>query len=98
VLHGTVLGAVDRLPLPHRVATALDTGAAGQVEESLHGLPVDAVLGIVEEQVAGTNRKSLEAPLIRVEQLPHRDVVEALALLHQKGEEGLVAGHAASPG
>ena len=47
-----VLGGVDDLPGEHRVALGLDARLAGQGEELVEHRVVDALLGIVEQQVA----------------------------------------------
>ena len=55
---GAVLGGVDALSGEHAPAPTLDVGGARQVREQGHGLGRDAVLGIVEKQVAELQREA----------------------------------------
>ena len=70
VEHGAVLGDVDPLAAEHRVAPLGDTGRAGDGEQGdEHGV-VDALLGVVDAQVADVDEVALGAARIGGEQLP----------------------------
>ncbi len=58
VQDGAVLRHVDRLAGEHRIAQRLDLGALGEREQKRHRLRDDAVLGIVERQIAERRPRS----------------------------------------
>ena len=69
VQHGAVLGDVDPLAAEHRVAALDDSGRAGDGEQGdEHGV-VDALLRVVDAQVADGDEVALGAPRIGGEQL-----------------------------
>ena len=69
VQHRPVLGDVDRLAGEHRVAAFGDAGGRGDVEQGgEHGV-VDALLGVVDAQVADLEQVALGAARIGGEQL-----------------------------
>ena len=69
VQHGAVLGDVDPLAAEHRVAAFDDPGRAGDGEQGdEHGV-VDALLRVVDAQVADGDEVALGAPGIGGEQL-----------------------------
>src|SRR5581483_7804198 len=83
VEHRAVLGRVDRLAPPHRLDALGEAGPEGQRREQVEGLGGDAVLGVVEEQVAGLDRHRL-APLGVVgEELPQRHAGQGRMVLGQ---------------
>ena len=69
VQHGAALGDVDRLAGEHRVAPLGDAGGRGDVEQGGHHGVVDALLGVVDAQVADLEQVALGAPGIGGEQL-----------------------------
>ena len=54
--HGAMLGAVDGLARPHVVAPSFDVHVPRKIEQRSHRLAVDAVLGVVEQNVAERGR------------------------------------------
>ena len=69
VQHGAVLGDVDRLAAEHRVAPLGDAGGPGDGEQGdEHGV-VDALLGVVDAQVADVDEVALGAARVGGEQL-----------------------------
>ncbi len=56
---GPVLGDVDVLAGEHGVAALGDTGSLGEAEEELERLVGDAVLRVVEDEVAGLHDVAL---------------------------------------
>lgn len=52
VEHGAVFGEVDFLPGEHGVSGFFDFAVAREGEEEFHDVAVDAVFGVVEEDVA----------------------------------------------
>jgi hypothetical protein len=66
VEHGATLGDVDRLTREHAIAPHLDLTFASEREEPLHRLVVDAVLGVVEQQIAIAERERVASESIRI--------------------------------
>ena len=67
--HGAVFGDVDPLAAEHRVATFDDSGRPGDGEQGDKYGVVDALLGVVDTQVADGDEIPLGAPRIGGEQL-----------------------------
>ena len=57
--HGAVLGDVDVFAGEHRVAASLDTRALGELDETGEHRVVDAVLRVVDAQVADVDDVAL---------------------------------------
>jgi hypothetical protein len=81
------LGQVDGLASEHLVAHGLDARFTSQGAQKLHGLGGDAVLRVVEQQIAQAQREGFEARRLFREQLAH-----------VQGRDGLVVGFEFLPG
>jgi hypothetical protein len=71
VQHRAVFGVVDLLAGEHALAPVRHIGFLGQLQQQAHGLIGDAVLRVVQQQLAHLQRKPLEPPRIRREQVAH---------------------------
>ena len=69
VQHGAALGDVDRLTGEHRVTTCRDPGRVGDGEQRGHHGVVDALLGVVDAQVADVQHVALGAARVRRQEL-----------------------------
>ena len=65
-----LLGDVDLLAREHRVASGLDRRRLGELNQPRHDASVDALLGIVEQEIVESDAELLEAPWIAGEVRP----------------------------
>ena len=86
---GAVLGDVDRLAGEHRVAQRNDLGLLGERQKQLHRLDHDAVLGIVEGQIAEREREALKAPGIDGEEIAEMRIAQRFAMRAERLQGGL---------
>ena len=70
--HGAVLGLVDFLAGEHLLDLGLEVGGLGELEERLHDVLVDAVLGVVKRPASRRKRVLGRAVGVRREQLLDR--------------------------
>ena len=68
-----------RSPAEHRVDPLAEAGALGQGDEQPQRLVGDAVLGVVEVEVAGLERQALAAVGVLGEQVAQVDVPQLVA-------------------
>ena len=59
--HGAVLGGVDFVTHEHPVTPALHVHGPGQLQQELHRVSRDPMLGVVEQQIAEAKRETAEA-------------------------------------
>ena len=89
VQHRAVLGVVDLGSPSNIIARQPSTSAwRGEVDAAAHGLGVDAVLAVVEQQVLEPEREPAEALGIGGEQLAQRHLADAQGV----GGQGLPGG------
>ena len=70
--HGAVLGRVDLLTGEHRIAAGRHAAFIGERQQQLHGLRVDALLGVVERPATGLGMELRETTRVVLEELSHR--------------------------
>jgi len=75
---------VDLFAGEHGVALGLDPGLPGQLEQQGHGRFRDPILGIVEEDVAQTQGKTIEPAGIGREQIAHVQIPDLPVMLGQR--------------
>src|SRR5690606_30444859 len=88
--YGAVFGDVDMLAFAHLGAALLDPGGPRQVEQGGERIGVDPVLAIVEQNPRAAGRETLAAPGILGEHLTHTGLAQALAMLAERVETGIL--------
>ena len=84
VQNGAPLGDVDLLAREHRVDAPAQPRLLGQRQQQTHRLGGDAMLGVVEIQPGGLERKALAALRIFAEERAQMNVANLLVMLAQR--------------
>ena len=69
VQHRAVLGDVDPIAPEHRLRAPAHPGSLGERHQQLEGAALDAVLGVVEVQIADVERQLLPARGVALEEV-----------------------------
>ena len=60
--YGTMFGRVDLFPGKHRIAFFFDLAFPCELQQQTHGVGVDSILRVIQEQAGRFYRESLETP------------------------------------
>ena len=93
VQHGAVFRDVDSFAREHLFRPAFDVGLPRQVEQQAHCFFRDAVLGVIEEDVAGLGGELFKAPRVVREQLPQMQWRDRFVVFLQRLPSGRFGQH-----
>jgi len=98
VQDGAALGEVDLLAAEHRRDVGGEIGLSRQLQEQRQGLFGDAILRIVEQDVAQAQGEFLEALRVSGEEIAHVQPGDFPLMLDQRlpGRQGFNSRHSAS--